>query len=853
MPSNYFECCPCVNPMDSVPEALSNIVKYNKKQDVEIEKKVNEDALSKVAKSGRYGDLIDKPVALPNPQPITINGQRYDGSEAVTVTVSSEGGGTPVEIDDTLTQSGKAADAKVVGDQLSALNQANAAQDERLNTLENASGIVTIEPADDDIPKIYFTGTTPTSKGQGDVQLFMRYVSKTARIEKPVTLKVQGDSSANYPKKNFTMKTYADSAYVVKEKLTFKGWPAMNKFVLKAHWMDHSHVRNVGTAKIWSKIVASRSDYASLPEELRTSANNGATDGFTCKVFVNGVYQGLYELIVPKDQLYGQNKDIATHSILNSEQNNQATCAFSTTSPSINGNWSEELQDSMSSAISTSFANFIKFVSGSTDEEFVANAETYFDVQSVIDFDIFARIFCIVDNVCKNQIFFTYDGAKWYEGAWDLDGVLGNPPTVRGYFAYNTEFQSGYVAYKDHGITNLLYERVETLFMDRFKARYAELRADILSADNIVDVYERLTDVITTYDGLLEEDYASTTGGGAFTGMPYKTENTIQQIRNFVAARLPYMDEQVDAIMPPAEKIPCTGITLDQTTLTFTAAGTQTLTATVTPSNTTDVVEWSSDAASVASVKNGIVTAKANGSATITATCGDYSATCAVSVSGIDTGEAVNIFDGVAFNKGGYINNVTGEVMSAASDWYTDYADISKYAGERIVCSLYYQNSRCCFYDVEKNFISATELNTNTLITVPENAAFVRYSLSKVNGFKNNNFDVYRVGENEFDVSNAAVGAWSDMGANTSDTGSKYVILETTPGTGWLTCAVWRTDFCDADKNNIATETTGFQFAGYERFAPEGTVYFIYTVGNSQASVAVVTRDYSLIGRHSFA
>ena len=129
MSSNYFECCPRVNPSDSVPEALSNIIIYNKKQDDEIAKKANKDALSEVAKSGRYYDLIDKPVALPNPKPITINGQRYDGSEAVTVTVSSEGGGTPVEIDDTLTHSGKAADAKATGDALNALNGANAAQD----------------------------------------------------------------------------------------------------------------------------------------------------------------------------------------------------------------------------------------------------------------------------------------------------------------------------------------------------------------------------------------------------------------------------------------------------------------------------------------------------------------------------------------------------------------------------------------------------------------------------------------------------------------------------------------------------------------------------------------------------
>ena len=497
---------------------------------------------------------------------------------------------------------------------------------------EEIVGHVSVEPDGDDIPKVYFTGTLPTSKAEGDVKLTMHYISKTADFIYPVTLKVQGSSSANYAKKNFTLKLYNDATYESKKKLAFKNWPGMNKFVLKAHWIDHSHVRNVGTAKLWGKVVASRSDYNSLPEELRNSPNNGATDGFTVKVFANGVYQGLYEWIVPKDKLFGQDSNIVTHSILNSELNNQPTCAFATTSPTISGNWSEELQDTMSTAISTSFANLIKFVAGSTDEEFVENAENYFDVQSVIDFDIFARVFCIVDNLCRNQIFFTYDGVKWYEGVWDLDAILGLPPTTRGFFAYNTEFQTGYIAYKDHGVTNLLYQRVETLFMDRFKARYAELRSGVLSIENILDVYERLTDVITNYDGLLAEDYASTTGSGAFTGIPYKTENTIQQIRNFVAQRIPYMDEVVEAMSRP---VPCTGISLNTDTLTFTSEGSQTLIATVTPDGCTDVVTWESNNTSVATVNGGVVTAVANGNATITARCGDYSATCSVSVSGI--------------------------------------------------------------------------------------------------------------------------------------------------------------------------------------------------------------------------
>ena len=525
------------------------------------------------------------------------------------------GGGSTVELDTTLTVAGAAADAAATG--------------VRLTALEHLGGITVIEPAEDDIPKVYFTGTLPTSKSEGDLQLIMRYISKTADFVYPVTLKVQGASSTKYAKKNFTLKLYEDDTYENKVKLAFRNWGKLNKFVLKAHWIDHSHVRNVGTARIWSKIVESRSDYASLPEELRNAPNNGATDGFTVKVFANGVYQGLYELIVPKDKLFGQDSAVATHSIMNSELNDQLSCAFATTSPVISGNWSEELQDSMSSDISYSFANFIKFVAGSTDEEFVANAENYFDVQSVIDFNIFARVFCIVDNLCRNQIFFTYDGKKWYEGCWDVDAVLGLPPTASGFFEYNTEFQTGYIAYRDNGMTNMLYQRVENLFRERFKARYAELRASVLSVENIIESYERLTDVITRYDGLLAEDFAATTADGAFTAIPYTTTNNIQQIRNFAAKRLVYMDEVIEAMITP---VPATGITLSAATLTFNTADSQTLTATVVPENSTDKIVWTSSADSVAIVSDGVVTPVSRGSAVITARAGSYSAECSVTV-----------------------------------------------------------------------------------------------------------------------------------------------------------------------------------------------------------------------------
>ena len=89
-------------------------------------------------------DGIVIPTALPNPQPITINGQRYDGSEAVEVNVAAEGGGATVELDTTLTKSGKAADAKAVGDRLTALNQANAAQNTEIAKKANDADLAKV-------------------------------------------------------------------------------------------------------------------------------------------------------------------------------------------------------------------------------------------------------------------------------------------------------------------------------------------------------------------------------------------------------------------------------------------------------------------------------------------------------------------------------------------------------------------------------------------------------------------------------------------------------------------------------------------------------------------------------------
>ena len=142
-----------------------------------------------------------------------------------------------------------------------------------VDTIKEALGteINSIEPATNDIPKVFIDGVIPSTKD--DVNAELTYISKTLNFHAYITIKCQGNSSMSYPKKNFTIKLFKDEARTEKLKVNLKGWGKQNKFVLKANWIDISHLRNIISARIWGDIVKSRPNYENYPEELRTSPN----------------------------------------------------------------------------------------------------------------------------------------------------------------------------------------------------------------------------------------------------------------------------------------------------------------------------------------------------------------------------------------------------------------------------------------------------------------------------------------------------------------------------------------------------------------------------------------------------
>lgn len=402
-------------------------------------------------------------------------------------------------------------------------------------------GLAVVEPAENDIPKVFFTGTAPTTKAEDELPLVMEYHSKTLSFKDYVTLKVQGDSSAKYPKKNFNLKMFSDADRTEKDKRVFRDWSKTHKYCLKANWIDHTHARNVVNGRLWGQVVRSRSDYAEYPAEYRESANCGAVNGFPVKVYINGIYQGIYTWNIRKDEsMFNMDDSTGTQAALIADANNNITLWRE--SPKIDGtDWTDELNDTVPGVVRTGFENLYSFVMNSTDEEFKTNIGQYFYLSSLIDYYIFVHSIFMMGGFGKSQTMFTYDGAKYLANIYDMDTTWALQWDGSGYYVVNGDVGN----YGTDDTSNLLYARLSTLFADEIALRYAELRDSVLSEANIINEFERFMDVISS--DLYAEDYASTTAGGAFSDIPSKDTNTLQKLREIIVERLAYCDSNVFA------------------------------------------------------------------------------------------------------------------------------------------------------------------------------------------------------------------------------------------------------------------------------------------------------------------
>lgn len=554
--------------------------------------------------------------------------------------------------------------------------------------IANIGGLV--EPMEDDIPKVFIDGTIPTTKN--DVFAEMTYVSKTDKFHAYLKIKCQGTSSMSYEKKNFTINMYSDEVRKTKFKKVFNGWGYKeSKYVLKANFIDHSHARNIVSARLWSEVVASRSDYNSLPIELRTSPNYGAVDGFPVKVYTNGTYQGLYTWNIGKDDwMWNMNEDNPNHVLMCAETNtdgvySENACNFRALWSGVHeDDWSIEVGTN-SDSVKNSLNGLISCVMNTDNETFMATIENHLDLQSAIDYWIHQYVTCGIDNLAKNMLLATYDGIKWHCGSYDMDSTFGLTP--QGATDVVTPDYACPEQYKEQ--FSLLWEKIVNCYSERIKNRYFSLRKTIYSFSNITTKFEQFMDTIGLE--LFEED-------AKIYPIPSSTKNNIQYIREFVRDRLIYTDQEMFEL---SGKIECDGLFLNRNEMVFESFDPIQLIATVSPSYTTENVVWESSDITIARVSQGLVTPINAGECTITARCGSHRVECNVKV------QFVSLASQITWKDGYCVSGSTGEEKISDGDSASDFINLcgAKYIfiGDSASISGTDMTGRVQFYDIDKN------------------------------------------------------------------------------------------------------------------------------------------------------
>lgn len=374
------------------------------------------------------------------------------------------------------------------------------------------------------LPILYLEGDTADMTKDDSVDLAYVYGERSGTA----SVKWQGSSSLNYPKKNYTVKF--DTAFEAVE-----GWGEQKKYCLKANYIDFSHSRNVCGAKLWGKIVASRN---SVNENLATCPNYGAVDGFPVCMVINGEYHGVYTFNIPKDAWMANMGNGAQEAILCADLNSEAD-AFKAEA-TVGGNYTDfELEyvtnEDDAGWVQTSLNNLIRACINSDGTDLDTTIAEMLDWDSAIDYYIFTALINHYDGVVKNYLLFTYDGVKWMFSAYDMDSIFGLYPDGKLWWNAKDGMTLAHLNGR-HRVFNLIY----TYKKDALKARYKKLRDTVLSEDNVQHIFRNFANQIPYL--MLDADNRK------WPTIPSTNINNVQQALDWYRLRVARIDKEIESI-----------------------------------------------------------------------------------------------------------------------------------------------------------------------------------------------------------------------------------------------------------------------------------------------------------------
>lgn len=368
------------------------------------------------------------------------------------------------------------------------------------------------------LPVLYLNGNMSGISKETKVNLNYIY----NELKGTCTLKWQGSSSLRYPKKNYTI-TF-DSPFEAKN-----GWGSQKKYCLKANFIDFSHARNVVSAKLWGQMVKSRTTKNEL---LNNLPNGGAIDGFPIMLVINDIYQGLYSFNIPKDGwMFGMGSG-EKECVVCAEEHSQATL-FAETITELGPQFELEYAKDKDNTqwVINSLNNLINAINNNDNPNYKDVVGQYMDIDSAIDYYIFACLISHTDGRAKNFLLHTFDGVKWGFTAYDMDTVFGNHFDGSAY--YKADVSPTFSYYVVSKIMNLIYKYDK----EALKARYNKIRQTVFSEDNVSYIFYNY--LVNIPKALFDEEVK------IWSSISGTQTNNISQILNNFRLRCELLDKEI--------------------------------------------------------------------------------------------------------------------------------------------------------------------------------------------------------------------------------------------------------------------------------------------------------------------
>lgn len=317
----------------------------------------------------------------------------------------------------------------------------------------------------------------------------------TNTINSYVGIEIRGQSSTRYDKKSFGLELWKNE-FEDDYSASLLGMHYGEDWILDAMYIDDLRMRNKISFELWEKL-------SSVPA---SDQKPDVVPGIHCEyveLFLNNRYHGIYTLNEKLDENilhYSHNQDIQGGVLYKAEGWGDGGTRFDSikSSPPDDYYWDGWEQIYPNESVAWNPLDELRHhIVNSSDEEFRAEIESYFDLDNAINYYLFITLLIAMDNTGKNTYLARYtEHSTFFYMPWDIEATWG--------LFWNRD-KMGYTALVINNLFRRLMKTNAGDFNERVQEQWFTLRNNTFSEKELFQAIDEYYELLKN-NGVIERE-----------------------------------------------------------------------------------------------------------------------------------------------------------------------------------------------------------------------------------------------------------------------------------------------------------------------------------------------------------